>query len=164
MDGVNVTECRYQDYRVGPGEEGAYSRNAVFWNIMAARLIFVVLFENAVAIVMILVRWMIPDVSGELRDQIRREAYITNEIIIRQEAQRASQNASGRKYSKSAWNRLMDNNFSGSQLDLFIHKEDETRAKKRKSKRNRTQDSKDFLEGEVEASNNNKGEGEETDV
>lgn len=38
---------------------------------------------------MILVRWCIPDMSVELRDQIRREVYITNEIIIDQEAQRA---------------------------------------------------------------------------
>lgn len=45
--------------------------------------------QNFVAIVMILVRWGIPDMSGDLRDQIRREAYITNEIIIKQEAIRA---------------------------------------------------------------------------
>lgn len=38
---------------------------------------------------MIMVRWGIPDMSSELRDQIRREAYITNEIIIKQEAYRA---------------------------------------------------------------------------
>lgn len=35
--------------------------------------------------VMIIVRWCIPDMPASLRDQIRREAYITNEIIIRQE-------------------------------------------------------------------------------
>lgn len=38
---------------------------------------------------MIWVRWAIPDMSQELRDKIRREAYITNEIIIKQEAERA---------------------------------------------------------------------------
>lgn len=38
---------------------------------------------------MILVRWCIPDMSQDLRDQIRREAYITNEIIIKQETLRA---------------------------------------------------------------------------
>jgi anoctamin-1 len=171
IDGVNVTECRYQDYRVGPDEHNSYSRTAVFWNVMAARLIFVVIFENVVAVVMILVRWLIPDVSGELRDQIRREAYITNEIIIKQEAMRASQAASARPYIKSAsaWNRLMSNNLSGSQLDLFIHSENETRSKKRRSKkRNKSQD---LIENEVNASlNNNEGDdggkrkGEETNV
>lgn len=38
---------------------------------------------------MILVRWCIPDMPRKLRDQIRREAYLTNEIIIRQEMLRA---------------------------------------------------------------------------
>lgn len=38
---------------------------------------------------MIVVRWCIPDMKSDLRDQIRREAYITNEIIIRQETLRA---------------------------------------------------------------------------
>lgn len=44
---------------------------------------------------MIMVRWAIPDMSGELRDKIRRESYITNEIIIKQEAERARRLASG---------------------------------------------------------------------
>lgn len=125
-----------------------------------------VLFENAVAVVMILVRWLIPDVSAELRDQIRREAYITNEIIIKQEALRASKVASVRPYIKShsAWNRLLDNNLSGSQLDLFIHTENETRTRK-PLRRNKSQD---FIDNES-THNNNLGEkptksGEETNV
>lgn len=165
-DFQNVTECRYQDYRHDPTKgDLAYERTTVFWNVMAARLIFVVLFENTVAVVMILVRWLIPDVSGELRDQIRREAYITNEIIIKQEALRASQEASARPYIKNptAWNRLLANNLSGSQLDLFIHSEHETHAKKRGSKkRDRNQD---FLENEAAQNNNNEeAKGEETNV
>lgn len=47
---------------------------------------------------MIWVRWAIPDMSAELRDQIRREAYITNEIIIKQEAERARQQHDGEEY------------------------------------------------------------------
>lgn len=165
---ANVTECRYQDYRYDPSHDTlAYARTSVFWNVMAARLIFVVLFENAVAVVMILVRWLIPDVSADLRDQIRREAYITNEIIIKQEALRASKAASARPYisNQSAWNRLLANNLSGSQLDLFIHKEHETRTKKR-LKRNKTQD---IIENGEITLNNNFGEqtkksGDETNV
>lgn len=49
---------------------------------------------------MILVRWAIPDMSCELRDKIRREAYITNEIIIKQEARRAQQMANGNYATK----------------------------------------------------------------
>lgn len=45
---------------------------------------------------MIWVRWAIPDMSNELRDKIRREAYITNDIIIKQEAERARELSNGR--------------------------------------------------------------------
>lgn len=45
---------------------------------------------------MIVVRWAIPDMSAELRDKIRRESYITNEIIIKQEAERARRLANGK--------------------------------------------------------------------
>lgn len=52
--------------------------------------------QNVVAVVMIVVRWAIPDMSAELRDKIRRESYITNEIIIKQEAERARRLANGK--------------------------------------------------------------------
>jgi anoctamin-1 len=159
----NVTECRYQDYRYPSNHTLEYKRTAVFWNVMAARLIFVVIFENAVAIVMILVRWLIPNISADLKDQIRREAYITNEIIIKQEALRASRDASKNPHvgSNSAWNRLISNNLSGSQLDLFIHSENETRTRKR-LKKDKTQE---FIDSETQDSeNNNKKSGDETNV
>lgn len=145
---MNVTECYYQDYRYPPDHPEKYERTTVFWNITAARLLFVLLFENTVAIVMLLVRWLIPDVSGDLRDQIRREAYITNEIIIKQEALRASEVVSAKNYIKSqtAWNKLLNNNLTGSQLDLFIHSQNETKTKARKRfRRNKTED---FLKNE----------------
>lgn len=93
---------------------------------MAARFIFVVLFENTVVLVMICVRWLIPDQSASLRDQIRREAYITNEIVIKQETKRATENRNGGvrssgKISQNNWNLLLSNKLTTSQLDLFIH-------------------------------------------
>lgn len=61
----------------------------MYWQILAAKLTFVVIFENVVVLVMIIVKWCIPDVPGELGDRIRKENYITNEIIIQQEMLRA---------------------------------------------------------------------------
>lgn len=142
----NVTECFYQDYRYPPDHPLKYERTTVFWNITAARLLFVLIFENTVAIVMLLVRWLIPDVSGELRDQIRREAYITNEIIIKQEAKRA--NSQGYIKSKTAWNKLLQNNLSGSQLDLFIHKQEETKLKSARNRFKRRNKTQDFINNE----------------
>lgn len=53
VSNTNVTMCRYQDYRDPPGSLEEYERNKIYWMMMAARLVFVVLFENFVAIVMI---------------------------------------------------------------------------------------------------------------
>lgn len=83
---------------------------------------------------MIFVRWCIPDMSPKLRDKIRREAYITNEIIIHQEALRACErpqvnNVEPRvtqtyvvaNESSDRWNRVMRNSLSTSEFDLEIH-------------------------------------------
>nr|XP_023017814.1 anoctamin-2-like [Leptinotarsa decemlineata] len=83
------SECRYPDYREPPGGPNEYERTSMYWHILAAKLAFVVIFENVVVLVMIIVKWCIPDMPGDLRDQIRREVYITNEIIIKQEMMRA---------------------------------------------------------------------------
>ncbi|KAH8278722.1 hypothetical protein KR018_007662 [Drosophila ironensis] len=85
----NITSCKYTDFRLPPSSSEKYQLSSMFYIILACRLGFVVIFENFVALVMILVRWCIPDMSVELRDQIRREVYVTNEIIIEQEAHRA---------------------------------------------------------------------------
>ncbi|XP_037729760.1 anoctamin-1 isoform X3 [Drosophila subpulchrella] len=85
----NITTCKYTDFRLPPSSPDKYTLSSMFYIILACRLGFVVVFENFVALVMILVRWCIPDMSVELRDQIRREIYVTNEIIIDQEAHRA---------------------------------------------------------------------------
>lgn len=161
---VNVTECRYQDFRYPPNHPNEYARTAEFWNVMAARLIFVVIFENTVAVVMLLVRWLIPDVSAELRDQIRREAYITNEIIIKKEAEIASARNRNKNYIQSAskWNRLLANDLTGSQLDLFIHSENESRARAR-TKKNKIQN---FIDNEIQKAENHKNNNhrEETNI
>jgi len=36
-----------------------------------------------------LLKWIIPDIPSEVTEKIRREAYLTNEIIIKQEMARA---------------------------------------------------------------------------
>ncbi|XP_034487339.1 anoctamin-1 isoform X2 [Drosophila innubila] len=98
-DYSNITTCKYTDFREPPSSANHYKLTSDFYIILACRLGFVVVFENFVALVMILVRWCIPDMSVELRDQIRREAYITNEIIIDQEAQRARFERAKRSHS-----------------------------------------------------------------
>ncbi|CAH0385138.1 unnamed protein product [Bemisia tabaci] len=83
----NVTLCRYQQYRDPPWAEKRYKRPIIYWQVLVARLMFIVIFQNVVSLVTIAVQWLIPDMSARLRDQIKREAYLTSELIIRHEAQ-----------------------------------------------------------------------------
>jgi hypothetical protein len=47
------------------------------------------------------VQWLIPDTSRRLRDEIHKEAYLTNEIIIHQERKRAQALHSGQVTSEN---------------------------------------------------------------
>ncbi|XP_058063124.1 anoctamin-4 [Anopheles bellator] len=81
----NVSICRYSEYRNPPEDVRPYKRPSIYWQILAIRLTFVVIYQNLVSFVQIVVAWAIPDVPGRLQDQIKREQYLTNEYIIEQE-------------------------------------------------------------------------------
>lgn len=92
--------------RVPPwGGAVKYQYSADYWYILAARLIFVLVFQNVVALVTMLIGWCIPDVPRKLSERIRQEAYLTNEIIIKQEMIRArgSQAAQAVRGDATAW-------------------------------------------------------------
>ncbi|KAH9525293.1 Anoctamin-3 [Bulinus truncatus] len=79
----------YKDFRNPPWEDTEYRRSTEFWHVLAARLAFVVVFENVVVVITSLISWLIPDVPTILKEQIHREAYITNEIVLKTELKRA---------------------------------------------------------------------------
>ena len=83
--------CRYPDYKTLPSSEEPYTNNIQFWHIWFARydpppqlqcnlnetppsrLLFVVLFENIVAVTVMFLKLVIPDISSALKYKIRRE-------------------------------------------------------------------------------------------
>ncbi|CAH0560973.1 unnamed protein product [Brassicogethes aeneus] len=87
----NVTVCRYAEYRNPPDDPLKYKRPLIYWHILAARLAFIVVYQNLVSFVITVVEWTIPDVSRKLNDKIKREVYRTNETIIKHETVRAKQ-------------------------------------------------------------------------
>ncbi|KAJ8950967.1 hypothetical protein NQ318_006351 [Aromia moschata] len=92
MPSFNASTCRYPEYRNPPNVADPalkYKRPLIYWHILAARLAFIVVYQNLVAFVMTVVEWTIPDVSRKLNDRIKREAYRTNETIIKYETERA---------------------------------------------------------------------------
>ncbi|KAL1140334.1 hypothetical protein AAG570_000266, partial [Ranatra chinensis] len=86
---TSVPFCRYPDYRAPPWSPNKYDKTHMYWTVLTARLIFVLIFENVVVLVVLFVQWCIPDIPAKLKEQMRREAFITNEIIIHQEAERS---------------------------------------------------------------------------
>ncbi|XP_057668249.1 anoctamin-2-like isoform X2 [Diorhabda carinulata] len=120
---INATVCRYPEYRnhYSMDDHTRYKRPLIYWHILAARLAFVVVYQNLVSFVMTAVEWMIPDVSRKLNDRIKREAYRTNEIIIHNETRRARE----RKASSSDSQNLPQTNFDAAtglaHVDLKPH-------------------------------------------
>ncbi|XP_072392472.1 anoctamin-2-like isoform X1 [Diabrotica undecimpunctata] len=100
----NVSVCRYNEYRnhYSFDDETRYKRPLIYWHILAARLAFIVAYQNLVSFVMTAVQWMIPDISRKLNDRIKREAYRTNEIIIHNETQRARQRKASMKKKRDS--------------------------------------------------------------
>lgn len=81
-------DCRYSDHRTPPWVENQYKRTAQYWEILVWKFAFVVIFENTIAALMTLIRWIIPDVPKSIREKIRQDNKLTNEIIILQELRR----------------------------------------------------------------------------
>ncbi|XP_050354854.1 anoctamin-1-like isoform X2 [Nymphalis io] len=116
----NETMCSYPGYwHYKDGDD--YEHTNWYWHVMGARLAFVVVFENVVALVMIVVRWAIPDMSGELRDRIRREAYVINSFIMEETRARslARRSPPVDVGDESNWNHFAS--LSGSDFDLAAH-------------------------------------------
>lgn len=86
----NITYCRYRDYRqpptnyagnagIGTGEE--YTFTLVYWHILAARLAFLVVFENIIVFATWLVMYLIPDMPGSVKLQMLRENFLAKEAL-----------------------------------------------------------------------------------
>lgn len=96
---ISVNNFRYAEYRNPydyPDPTLKYKRPLIYWHILAARLAFIVVYQNLVGFVITIVEWTIPDVSRKLNDRIKREAYRTNETIIKHELERAKRQKSGK--------------------------------------------------------------------
>uniref|UniRef100_A0A8C6MDR3 Anoctamin n=1 Tax=Nothobranchius furzeri TaxID=105023 RepID=A0A8C6MDR3_NOTFU len=83
ITGVNM--CRYKDYRDPPWEPDAYTFSKQYWSVLAARLAFVIFFQNLAMFLSMLVAWMIPDVPRSLRDQLKKENMALMEFLLNQD-------------------------------------------------------------------------------
>ncbi|XP_075998710.1 anoctamin-1 [Genypterus blacodes] len=82
---TGVSMCRYKDYRDPPWAPDSYTFSKQYWSILAAKLVFVIFFQNLAMFLSMLVAWMIPDVPKSLREQLKRENMMLMEFLLNQD-------------------------------------------------------------------------------
>ncbi|XP_053164979.1 anoctamin-7 [Hemicordylus capensis] len=76
----NVT-CRYRAYRT---RSGRYS--LVYWNLLAIRLGFIILFEHVVFFIARLIDMMVPDIPETVAIKVKREHYLAKQALAENKA------------------------------------------------------------------------------
>ncbi|XP_065927952.1 anoctamin-4 isoform X10 [Magallana gigas] len=94
----NVTQCRYRGYFADdPSSPGEYKYTMAYWHILAAKLAFVVVFENLVVFCTWLVMYLVPDMPYKVKLQMLRENFLAKEALFNADSiqkQRERKNAS----------------------------------------------------------------------
>lgn len=84
----DVTICRYKDYREPPWSPEAYHFSKQYWCVLAARLAFVILFQNLVMFLSLVVAWVIPDVPKTIVEQLKREKKLLVDLFLQEEKEK----------------------------------------------------------------------------
>ncbi|XP_031438519.1 anoctamin-4 [Clupea harengus] len=95
--GEPVRYCRYRDYREDHNSEEPYSYTLQFWHVLAARLAFIIVFEHMVFTIKNLIAYLIPGLPKNLRDRMRREKYLIQEIMYEAELERLQKEKNEKK-------------------------------------------------------------------
>ncbi|XP_068128907.1 anoctamin-4 isoform X2 [Hyperolius riggenbachi] len=107
FNGAVVKYCRYRDYRDPPHAPEPYAYTLQFWHVLAARLAFIIVFEHLVFCIKNLISYLIPDLPKDLRDRMRREKYLIQEMMYEAELERVQKEKKERKrngkYQHNEW-------------------------------------------------------------
>ncbi|XP_035251016.1 anoctamin-1-like isoform X2 [Anguilla anguilla] len=83
--GYQVDMCRYKDYREPPWSQTPYEVSKEFWAVLAARLAFIIVFQNVVMVMSDVVDWLIPDIPKDISAQIQKEKVLMVEMFMKEE-------------------------------------------------------------------------------
>ncbi|XP_030334344.1 anoctamin-4 isoform X1 [Strigops habroptila] len=97
FSGSPLKYCRYRDYRDPPHSPVPYGYTLQFWHVLAARLAFIIVFEHLVFCIKHLISYLIPDLPKDLRDRMRREKYLIQEMMYEAELERLQKERKERK-------------------------------------------------------------------
>ncbi|ELW71575.1 Anoctamin-4 [Tupaia chinensis] len=102
FSGTPLKYCRYRDYRDPPHSLMPYGYTLQFWHVLAARLAFIIVFEHLVFCIKHLISYLIPDLPKDLRDRMRREKYLIQEMMYEAELERLQKERKERKKNGKA--------------------------------------------------------------
>uniref|UniRef100_A0A8C2VU82 Anoctamin n=1 Tax=Chinchilla lanigera TaxID=34839 RepID=A0A8C2VU82_CHILA len=102
FSGTPLKYCRYRDYRDSPHALVPYGYTLQFWHVLAARLAFIIVFEHLVFCIKHLISYLIPDLPKDLRDRMRREKYLIQEMMYEAELERLQKERKERKKNGKA--------------------------------------------------------------
>uniref|UniRef100_A0A672SPH5 Anoctamin n=1 Tax=Sinocyclocheilus grahami TaxID=75366 RepID=A0A672SPH5_SINGR len=71
----------YRDFRNPPNHPNQYEYSIHYWHVIAAKLAFMIVVEHIVYFTKFMLSYMIPDVPEALKEQIKRERYLTQVIL-----------------------------------------------------------------------------------
>ncbi|KAI4826036.1 hypothetical protein KUCAC02_021692 [Chaenocephalus aceratus] len=130
---TGVSMCRYKDYRDPPWDSHAYTFSKQYWSVLAAKLAFVIFFQNFAMFLSMLVAWMIPDVPRSLREQLKKENMMLMEFLLNQDQGKLWWRNQWENYKSRKWRRTeeerVENNLdelrSNSDSDLEVGRSSE---------------------------------------
>lgn len=76
--------CHYESFRNGPNVEPKYKKSLIYWQILAVRVIFVVLYQNVVSTVRLIVDCLIPKVPGDVKKDEKWGENLLSTIVLNQ--------------------------------------------------------------------------------
>nr|XP_032810007.1 anoctamin-4-like [Petromyzon marinus]XP_032810008.1 anoctamin-4-like [Petromyzon marinus] len=82
------TVYRYRGYRYPPDHPHAYSVTTLYWHILAAKLVFVIVVEHLIFFTKAFIAHVIPDTPSHVHACARRERFVVREILGRAELRR----------------------------------------------------------------------------
>lgn len=63
----------YRDFRESTGPD--YELTKLYWHTIAARLAFLIIFENVIYFIVYLIQLLVPDIDSGIQDAIDRHRY-----------------------------------------------------------------------------------------
>ncbi|XP_056878530.1 anoctamin-6 [Takifugu flavidus] len=78
---TNIPSCRYRDFRFPPGHPRKYEFDMRYWHVIAAKMAFIIVVEHIVYLTKFVLSYVIPDVPYAVREQMKREKYLTQVIL-----------------------------------------------------------------------------------